>query len=126
MRAAYCLALLLACVLAWAAPPVTQEDALAFHKDGLCSIGQPGTGLHRKDGDGWIVSPLPGKHELRVEGGNVSPAVIDMTPGWGYRIHVEPQGATVEWCPAFKPAGRDACGPVPSALLWDAKKATDR
>jgi hypothetical protein len=117
---------MLALLVALALAPVTQEEALAFHEKGLCSISEPGTGLRRPDGDGWIVSPLPGKHGLRVAGGTVTPALIDFAPGRAYRLRVLPAGAPVEWCPAFKPSGRDECGPVPSVLLWDAKKVTDR
>jgi hypothetical protein len=119
--------LLLACAPAWAIPPVTQEDALRFHEAGLCSIKEPGQGLTREDGDGWIVSPLPGKHRMFIvlADGRYEMRPIDFTPGSAYKIRVLPAGAPVEWCPAHVPPGRDECGIVPKALLWDAKKVTD-
>jgi len=122
MRAAV---LALACGSVAAMPPITQEEAERFHKDGLCSIKEPGQGLTRADGDGWITSSLPGKHRLYVVAGTVTPTELDITPGLTKRVRVLPPGAPLEWCPAFHPPGRDACGPVPSAFLWDAKKVTD-
>jgi hypothetical protein len=125
MRAAF---LALVCTAAGAVPPVTQEDALAFHASGLCSISTPGAGLTRADGDGWIVSPLPGKHRMFIvlADGRYEMRPIDFTPGEAYKIRVLPAGAPLEWCPAHVPPGRAECGLVPRALLWDAKKATDQ
>jgi hypothetical protein len=112
---------------ALAIPPVTQEDALRFHESGVCSIKYPGKGLTREDGDGWIASPLPGKHRMFIvlQDGRYEMRPIDFTPGEVYKINVLPKGATVEWCPAHVPPGRDECGIVPKALLWDANKVTD-
>jgi hypothetical protein len=107
-------------LVALALAPVTQEEALAFHTAGLCKMAEPGLGITRKDGKGWIVSSLPGEHVIRT--GSVS-LVLDMTPGQPYRIQAP--GGAVEWCPRFVPPGRDACGPVPPAFLYDAKLATD-
>jgi hypothetical protein len=122
------LALALACTSAAAVPPVTPEEADRFHEAGLCSIKYPGKGLTRADGDGWITSSLPGKHRLFIvlADGRYEMRPIDVTPGEIYKIRVLPAGAPLEWCPAFVPPGRDPCGPVPAAFLWDARKVTDR
>jgi hypothetical protein len=119
--------LALASSAAFAAPPVTSAEALQFHEKTLCGpSGKPGTGLRRADGHGWVISPLPGKHEFYAEGGEVSPAVIDMTPSEAYKIRVLPKGAKVQWCPVeARLAGRDRCGPVPDELLWDAHRVGD-
>jgi hypothetical protein len=114
--------------VALAAPPVTPEEAARFHEMGMCSIKEPGTGLRRADGHGWIVSPLPGKHRLFVvmTDGRYEMSPINFTPGEAYKIRVLPAGAPIEWCPVeAKPPGRDECGPVPSALLWDARRVGD-
>lgn len=120
------LAALLVCAPAWALPPITPEEAERFHRDGRCAMMARGTGLTRVDGDGWITSIFPGPHRLRAPGGKVWPEEMDITPGRTNRVRVLPQGTPLEWCPAFKPSGRDECGPVPSVLLWDASKVTDR
>lgn len=120
------LVLALFCAPAAALAPVTQEEALAFHSKGLCMMMEPGRGITRADGDGWIVSSLPGPHRVFVENGRIvwrSGEMFDMVPGKPYAIHVEPQGARVTWCPQFAPPGREACGPVPPAFLYDATKA---
>lgn len=98
--------------------PVTQAEALAFHASGRCQMMEPGQGITRPDGRGWITSMLPGPHRLV----NATPANIDFTPGRAVKVIVT---GPVEWCPAFKPADRDECGPVPPAFLYDAKLATD-
>jgi hypothetical protein len=108
-------ALLLAVALA---PPVTQQEALAFHATGRCAMMEPGQGITRPDGRGWITSSLPGMHRIVYEGREIR--VIDVTPGKPYPIVVLP-GA--QWCPQFVPPGRDACGPIPKAFLWDAVPA---
>lgn len=107
---------------ALALPPVTQDEATRFHEAGLCAIAAPGKGITRADGDGWIVSSLPGPHRLYAEGGQVSKPHIDFTPGKPVKINVSPVDAVLQWCPAFKPAGRDDCGPVPRGFLYDAVK----
>lgn len=108
-------ALLAAHLAAAAEPPVTQAEALAFHAGGRCSMMEPGHGLSRPDGRGWIVSSLPGEHVIR--NGSTS-TLLDMTPGRAYPIKAP--GGVVEWCPRFVPPGRTACGPVPPAFLYDA------
>lgn len=45
------------------APP---ELAQRAHASGACGSLGPGTGL--RDGKGWIVSMVPGKHKLRMHG----------------------------------------------------------
>ena len=101
---------------AYAVPPITQAEALAYHASGACSMMEPGTGL-RKDGQGWIVSPFPGPH--RVIYGH-SERVIDMDAGRAYRLAVTPPDAEVQWCVPGKIAGREPCGLVPQSLLWPA------
>ncbi len=104
--------------------PVTQEEAVAFHTAGLCQMSEPGKGITRADGDGWVVSPLPGMHSFFAKGGSTSARMMDMTPGYPQKIKLSP-GATLYWCPKYTPPGRDACGPVPPAFLYDAKKIGD-
>jgi hypothetical protein len=127
------LVLALTCPAALALPPVTQEEALAFHKAGLCQMEEPGQGLHRPDGDGYVVTSLPGVHRFFTThpGGRVTVnrsrmGLADMAPGFGVPIHVEPAGAEVQWCVQFRPPGHDECGPVPKAFLYDARKVGDR
>jgi hypothetical protein len=105
---------------ALALPPVTQEEAVAFHTNALCQMKEPGKGITRPDGRGYIVSSLPGKHRLFVNGTLLE---IDMTPGRPYAIFAP--GGNVAWCPRFVPPGREACGAVPQAFLYDAQLATD-
>jgi hypothetical protein len=107
--------------LALALPPVTQAEGVLFHQKTLCGpSGQAGKGLNRRDGKGWIISPIPGKHI--IDTGDMT-YVLDMTPGVAYSI-VAP-GGKVQWCPKFSTVMRNACGPVPPSLLWDAVLATD-
>ena len=113
----------LGAVSAWALPPVTQAEAVAFHSGGVCQMMAPGQGITRRDGDGWIVSSLPGRHRILVDGKPLRQ--IEMTPGQPYPIHVAPAGGRVEWCPQYVPPGRDACGPVPKAFLYNAVKVGD-
>ena len=115
---------------ALALPPVTQQEAIEFHEKGLCQMEAPGKGLTRADGDGWIVSPFPGLNRIYdANGSKVSVnkqawGLVDMTPGLAALIHVSP-GAQVWWCPQYHIAGRDDCGPVPPAFLYDARKVKD-
>jgi hypothetical protein len=102
-------------LVALALAPITQEEALQYHASGRCAMVEPGHGITRPDGRGWITSSLPGKHVIKT--GHMS-LVLDIIPGKAYRI-VAP-GGELEWCPEFVPPGRAACGPVPSAFLWDA------
>jgi hypothetical protein len=115
------LALVLFCGSVWAVPPITQEEAIAFHLAGRCQMVEPGTGITRPDGKGWITSLLPGKHVIKT--GRMS-MVIDFEPGRAYKITAP--GGQVEWCPEFIPPGRDACGPVPPAFLYNAVTVNDR
>jgi hypothetical protein len=111
--------LMLPLLVALALPPVTQEEALAFHIKVRCMGGEIGRGITRPDGKGWIVSSLPGKHVILT---GTQSVVLDITPGKAYRITAS---GPVEWCPEFVPPGRAACGPVPAAFLYDAKLASD-
>ena len=123
MRAA---ALLLAAAPAFALPPVTQDEAVAFHTSGLCQMTEPGEGL-RADGQGWILSMFPGKHLVYAKGGYVADidgkaaVYLDMDAGKPYRIKVTPPGAEVFWCVPYAQRGRNRCGPVPAAFLYEAK-----
>lgn len=110
-------------------PPVTQAEAVDFHVRGLCQMGQPGKGITRKDGEGWIASSLPGPHRVYAVNGKVTvsgarDSVIDLVPGKPVPIAVSP-GATVVWCPRFRPANRAECGPVPPAFLYNATRVGD-
>ena len=104
---------------AHALPPITQAEALAYHASGACSIKEAGTGL-RGDGQGWIVSPYPGRTQISY--GSTS-RIIDMNAGQPYHLAVPP-GAEVQWCVPAKIAKHDRCGTVPPALLWPAKTVT--
>lgn len=122
-------ALLLAVAGSAALPPVTQAEAVDFHVKGLCQMSQPGKGITRKDGEGWIASSLPGPHRIYAETGKVTVAgakggVIDLVPGKPVPIVVSP-GTSVVWCPKFRPAGRAECGPVPPAFLYNATRIGD-
>ena len=124
MRAA-ALALLLACTTAHATPPVTQDEAVAFHTSGLCQMTEPGEGL--KDGRGWVLSMFPGRHLIYARGGAVSTLdgkvamFFDMDAGRPYQIKVSPPDAPVYWCVPYVQKGRDRCGAVPTAFLYEAK-----
>ena len=110
--------ILLLCISAHAGmPPITSEEALAFHKTGACrKMGvEPGTGL-RSDGEGWVMSSLPGRHVFTV---GAFTQVLDMTPSVPVRLRGVPRGEAT-WCIDAKIAGRDTCGPVPRELLWPA------
>jgi hypothetical protein len=84
------------------APPGDAEAQKA-HAQGSCGSMGPGSGL--KDGKGWIVSMLPGKHEFRVRGGGVAYLTVarktelDVDPGRPYYIVLEkaPADAQLEW-----------------------------
>ena len=83
------------------------QAAQQAHAKGSCGSLGPGTGL--VGGKGWIVSMLPGKHELRVRGGGEAFLTVarlktmDFDPGRPYYITVEgaPAGATLEWKTPF-------------------------
>lgn len=120
------LALVLASFPALATPPVTQAEAVAYHTSGQCQMIEPGSGL-RADGQGWIVSMFPGKHLVYAKGGAVSTLdgkvamFFDMDAGRPYRIKVSPPDAPVFWCVPYAQRGRDRCGAVPAAFLYEAK-----
>src|SRR3954463_9509559 len=48
-------------------PVPTDVEAQQAHAKGACGQLGPGSGL--RDGKGWVVSMMPGKHEFRVRGG---------------------------------------------------------
>jgi hypothetical protein len=56
--------------VAMARSPVPGDvEAQQAHAKGACGQLGPGSGL--RDGKGWVVSMMPGKHEFRVRGGVV-------------------------------------------------------
>jgi hypothetical protein len=101
------------------APAPTDQEAQRAHAQGSCGKLGPGTGL--KDGKGWVVSMMPGKHEFRVRGGGqvyltvARKAVLDFDVGRPYYIVVEgaAPGAVLEW----KIPGSD-WGPVSKYFLY--------
>jgi hypothetical protein len=88
-----------------ARPPVpTDAQAQQAHANGACGQLGPGTGL--RDGKGWVVSMMPGKHEFRVRGGGQVylttarvKSTLDFDIGRLYYISVEgaPPDAVLEW-----------------------------
>ena len=88
-----------------ARPPVPSDaEAQQAHAKGACGQLGPGTGL--RDGKGWIVSMMPGKHEFRVRGGGQVylttarvKSTLDFDIGRLYYISVEdaPPNAVLEW-----------------------------
>src|SRR3982751_809771 len=98
-------ALILVASAAFARSPVpTDVEAQQAHAKGACGQLGPGSGL--RDGKGWVVSMMPGKHEFRVRGGGkvylttarLNPA-LDFDVGRLYFIAIEgaPAGAVLEW-----------------------------
>lgn len=114
-----------ALVLAWssapARPPVpTDAEAQQAHAKGACGQLGPGTGL--KDGKGWVVSMMPGKHEFRVRGGGQVylttarvKSTLDFDIGRLYYITIEDArpDAVLEW----RILGSD-WGPVSKYFLY--------
>jgi hypothetical protein len=88
-----------------ARPPVpTDAEAQQAHAKGACGQLGPGSGL--RDGKGWVVSMMPGKHEFRVRGGGQVylttarvKSALDFDIGRLYYISVEdaPRDAVLEW-----------------------------
>src|SRR3954464_5089079 len=97
-------ALILVASAAFARSPVpTDAEAQQAHAKGACGQLGPGTGL--RDGKGWIVSMMPGKHQVRVRGGQVYlttarvKSTLDFDIGRLYYISIEgaPADAVLEW-----------------------------
>ena len=96
-----------------------EQAAQQAHARGSCGKLGPGTGL--KDGKGWIVSMLPGRHQFRVKGGGNAYVTVarqtslDFDAGRAYYIVIEgaPAGAVLEW----KIPGSD-WGPVAKYFLY--------
>jgi len=88
-----------------ARPPVPSDaEAQQAHAKGACGQLGPGSGL--RDGKGWVVSMMPGKHEFRVRGGGQVylttariKSTLDFDIGRLYYISVEnaPADAVLEW-----------------------------
>ena len=83
--------------------PTHAEDQQA-HGKGACGRLGPGSGL--RDGKGWVVSMMPGKHEFRVRGGGdvylttaKLAATMDFDVGRLYYIAIEraTPGSVLEW-----------------------------
>jgi hypothetical protein len=114
------LALLVLCgsgVRAQSAVP-TDGEAQRAHAQGSCGSLGPGSGL--RDGKGWVVSMLPGRHLFRVRGGHVYVTVarqsaVDFDAGRPYYIVIEgaAPNAVLEW----KIPGSD-WGPVSKYFLY--------
>jgi len=100
-------------------PVPSDQEAQRAHAQGSCGKLGPGSGL--KDGKGWIVSMLPGKHQFRVRGGGkvyltvARQSVVDFDVGRPYYIVIEDAapGAVLEW----KIPGSD-WGPVSKYFLY--------
>ena len=100
-------------------PVPSDQEAQRAHAQGSCGKLGPGSGL--KDGKGWIVSMLPGKHQFRVRGGGkvyltvARQTVVDFDVGRPYYIVIEDAapGAVLEW----KIPGSD-WGPVSKYFLY--------
>ena len=101
------------------APVPTDQEAQRAHARGSCGSLGPGSGL--KDGKGWVVSMLPGRHEFRVRGGGsvyltvARLGAMDFDAGRPYYIVVEgaKPNAVLEW----KIPGSD-WGPVSKYFLY--------
>lgn len=105
------------------APAPSDQEAQQAHAQGSCGRLGPGSGL--KDGKGWVVSMVPGKHEFRVRGGGkvyltvARQSVVDFDAGRPYYIVIEGAGpdAPLEW----KIPGSD-WGPVSKYFLYPPQK----
>ncbi|MES2992934.1 MAG: hypothetical protein V4844_16045 [Pseudomonadota bacterium] len=105
------------------APVPTDQEAQRAHAQGSCGRLGPGSGL--KDGKGWIVSMLPGKHEFRVRGGGkvlltvARQSTLDFDAGRPYYIVIEDAApnAQLEW----KIPGSE-WGPVSKFFLYPPQK----
>lgn len=108
-----------------AQPPAT-PDAQRQHARGTCGSLGPGTGLSA-EGKGWIVSMLPGRHEVRVRGGGTAwltvarQTALEFDAGRPYYLVVEgaAAGAVLEW----KVPGHD-WAPVPKTFLYPPQGVT--
>lgn len=101
-------------------PVPSDAEAQQAHAKGACGQLGPGTGL--RDGKGWVVSMMPGKHEFRVRGGGQVylttarvKSTLDFDIGRLYYISVEgaPADAVLEW----RILGSD-WGPVSKYFLY--------
>ena len=104
-----------------ARPPVPGDaEAQQAHAKGACGQLGPGTGL--RDGKGWVVSMMPGKHEFRVRGGGDVylttarvKSTLDFDIGRLYYISVE--GARPDAVLEWRILGSD-WGPVSKYFLY--------
>lgn len=97
----------------------TDADAQAAHAAGQCGVLGPGTGL--ANGQGWVVSMYPGRHEFRMVGGGTvgvtiaKKTVVDFFPGRLAPIYIE--GAPAEGHLEWRMMGFD-WGPVSKLFLY--------
>ncbi len=109
------------------AAETTDEQAQFKHAQGTCGSLGPGTGL--RDGKGWIVSMLPGRHEVRMVGGGsvyltvAKSTSMDFDVGRPYYIVVQGAGpqSILEW----KTTGR-SWSPVPVTFLYPPQGVTQK
>lgn len=102
-RAGLCLACGLLTFAVEGQPTTNAVRAQSAHAQGTCGSLGPGTGLVQ--GKGWIVSMLPGTHELRIVGGGEVFLTAARLRSWSfdagrpYYISIEGSGprATLEW-----------------------------
>jgi hypothetical protein len=101
-------------------PVPSDAEAQQAHAKGSCGQLGPGTGL--RDGRGWVVSMMPGKHEFRVRGGgdvylttSKVKSTLEFDVGRLYYISVEnaAPNAVLEW----RIMGSD-WGPVSKYFLY--------
>ena len=102
------------------APVPTDAEAQQAHVKGTCGQLGPGSGL--RDGKGWVVSMMPGKHEFRVRGGGAVyltaakvKSALDFDIGRLYYIAVE--GAAPDAILEWRIMGSD-WGPVSKYFLY--------
>ena len=120
-RTAFVVLFALASTAVMARLPVPSDaEAQQAHAKGACGRLGPGSGL--RDGKGWVVSMMPGKHEFRVRGGGdvyLTTARVKSTMefdiGRLYYISIEgaPKDAVLEW----RILGSD-WGPVSKYFLY--------
>ena len=102
-------------------------DAQTAHVQGVCGSLGPGTGL--RDGKGWIVSMLPGKHQLRMAGGGEVRLTAARVDTWdfdsGRPYYIAIEGATPGFALEWKVPGKDWAR-VPRAFLYPPAGVTGR
>lgn len=99
-------ALLVAAASSAAARPPIPADAEAQQAHGRGACGQLGPGSGLRNGKGWVVSMMPGKHQFRIRGGGAVylttakvKSAMDFDIGKLYYIELEGAApdAVLEW-----------------------------